>query len=421
MSRDLVGEIVSNNRPVLEHNVPREGDRGEGDRADLTREALRRKMEAMASSSFLFFRGTFHLMAWDLFQHRVPEAKPAAPNGLIVGDLHLENFGVYRGQTGELCFDVNDFDDVGLGPLDLDLRRLCTSALLLPGLSNSVRTNAARSIALAWAEEVDRIGGRFPVPAWTVERADGPVRDLLRQGKGRSRGEMIAKIAPGKGHKRFGDPQKFARPAKPWVQLVEKAFAEYKQSLKRLKALKLPDDWAVLDVAYGFKGIGSLGRLRFSILAGKGEQRRVFELKEARPSVMEVARGLPPPRDRGRAQTASIRRLQGDPWPRVASTHLDRLSALGRENDPSEEKFSFERFAGGADHHQVSAYARQCGEVLARMHCRYNAPVMFDTTWIAADAAHRATAFAEKYAAQVDSDHRAFVQARSKVSQSLGL
>src|SRR6267378_2883078 len=126
MPRDVLAEIVAYNRPGL------------GPEAQ-TAEALRRKLAALASTPFQFFRGTFHLMADDLFKSRVSLAQGAAPEGLIVGDLHLENFGVYRGQSGALVFDVNDFDDVGFGPIDLDLRRLCTSALLLPDVAPEVR------------------------------------------------------------------------------------------------------------------------------------------------------------------------------------------------------------------------------------------------------------------------------------------
>src|SRR2546426_7093316 len=149
MPRDVIAEIIAYNRP------------GSGPEAQ-TAEALRRKLAALASTPFQFFRGTFHLMADDLFKSRVSLAQAAAPEGLIVGDLHLENFGIYRGMSGALCFDVNDFDDVGFGPIDLDLRRLCTSALLLPGLAQGVRLNAARTISRAWTEELEKMGGRYP-------------------------------------------------------------------------------------------------------------------------------------------------------------------------------------------------------------------------------------------------------------------
>ena len=156
MSRDPVAEIVAYNKPLTEsgHRVsPHEGP------GDLTAVALRRKLAALAATPFQFFRGTFHLMAWDVMKGRVPGAQAAAPEGMIVGDLHLENFGIYRGASGALVFDVNDFDDVGIGPLDLDLKRLCTSALLLPGLAWGVRLNAApgRKRWKRWA-------GAFPFP-----------------------------------------------------------------------------------------------------------------------------------------------------------------------------------------------------------------------------------------------------------------
>jgi hypothetical protein len=419
MSRDAVAEIVAYNLPLAEpaHRVaPHEGP------GDLTAQALRRKLDALAATPFQFFRGTFHLMAWDLLKSRLPGAAAAAPEGLIAGDLHLENFGVYRGASGALVFDVNDFDDVGHGPLDLDLKRLCTSAMLLPGLAHGVRLNAARAVARAWAEELEKIGGRFPVPAWTQERAEGRVADLLGEGGRKTRELMIAKAAPEKGHARLVQGDRFVRPAKAWFHAVEQAVAGYLDSLKQLKAPDAPRGWEVLDVAYRFKGIGSLGRLRFTVLLGHGAERRAVELKEARSSAMDDARGLPPLRDRARVQTASIRRLQGDPWPRCAATQLGKLAALGRENEPEEEKVGCARFAeGDARHEALNAYARQCGQVLARLHARANAPAILGAHWEPTEAARAAVEFAEKYAAQVEADQKAFARARDRAAQELGV
>jgi hypothetical protein len=419
LARDPVAEIAAYNKPLTEaaHRVaPLEGP------GDLTAQALRRKLDALAATPFQFFRGTFHLMAWDLFQARVPGAAPSAPEGLIVGDLHLENFGIYRGASGSLVFDVNDFDDVGFGPLDLDLKRLCTSALLLPGLAHGVRLNAARAIARAWQEELVKLGGRFPIPAWTQAKAEGRVAELLQESDRKTRELMIAKAAPEKGHAKLVQGEKFVRPAKQWVEIVRQAIGEYLESLKQLKAADAPRGWDVLDVAYRFKGTGSLGRLRFTALLGHGSERRAIELKEARSSAMDDARGGPPLRDRARVQTASIRRLQGDPWPRVAATRFGKVPALGRENEPEEEKVVCEKFAqGDARHEELNAYARQCGQVLARLHARVNAPAILGAHWDVEQAAHAAVAFADKYAAQVAADQQAFVRAKDRVAQDLGL
>ena len=414
--RDPIGEIIAYNKPLLEHPV-----RGEDGKTDLTAEALRRKLEGLAGSPFQFFRGTFHLNACDLLRIRAPVALAVTPRGLIVGDLHLENFGVYRGQSGELCFDVNDFDDVGYGPLDLDLKRLCTSALLLPALAPGVRMTAARTIARGWSDEIAKLGGRFPVPPWTIDKADGRVKQLLEDRGHKTRGEAAARAAPGKAHKHL-EGDKYAAPSKEWVKCVQASVAEYVGSLHQLKAPDAPDGFDVLDVAYRYKGLGSLGRLRFTALLGKGDDRRMLELKEARPCAMDDLRDGPAPRDRARTQTAAIRRLQGDPWPRVAATHLGKAAALGRENEPEEEKIDAARFADGdAKHEQLNTYARQCGQVLARLHCRANAPVMFDAAWTPDAAARGAVEFAEKYAPQVEADHKLFVQERNRVARALGI
>jgi len=421
--RDLLADIIAYNKPLTSagHEVPLADGSG-----NLTSQALLRKLDALATSPFRFFRGTFHLMCKDLFEERVPGAKSRSPEGLIVGDLHLENFGVYRGQSGQVTFDVNDFDDVGQGPIDLDLKRLCTSAFLLPGLAAGVRSAAARLLARSWLEELEKVGSRFPLPPWSTDKASGLVATLLDEGAHQKASELIGKAAPGKGRKELdlgGTPSRYARPSKAWVKTAREAVATYFASLKQIKAPGQPDkECEVLDVAYRFRGTGSLGRLRFTALVGEGETRRIFELKEARQSALEEMRGHPPGNDRARTQTAAIRRLQGDPWPRVAATSFGKVPALGREIEAEEEKVDSTRFAKGDAHHEeLNGYVRQCGAVLARLHSRENAPILLDAAWSPAECARAAVEFAEEYAEQVEKDQRTFVKGRAEVAQALGL
>ena len=404
MPRDVIAEIIAYNQPGLGPDAQ-------------TAEALRRKLAALASTPFQFFRGTFHLMADDLFKSRVSLAQGAAPEGLIVGDLHLENFGVYRGQSGALVFDVNDFDDVGFGPVDLDLRRLCTSALLLPDVAPKVRLEVAVAVAQAWLQELQKIGGRFPVPAWTEDKAEGPVAGLLKESGRRTQEDLISKAAPD--GERIADSPKFAHVDQHWWDLVREAFSEYVEHLKALKAPDAPKGWDVLDVAYRFKGTGSLGRMRFTLLLGQGRGRRLVELKEARPSAMDLARGRAPDRDRARVQTAAIRRLQGDPWPRVAATLLGETSALARENEPEERKIDGDWLARDAIDLQL--YGQQCGQVLARLHARMNAPGLLGADWSLEDAARTAVEFAERYAVQVEADQTTFARSKDDAARALGI
>ena len=404
MPRDVVAEIVEYNLPGLGPEAP-------------TAEALRRKLAALAATPFQFFRGTFHLMADDLFKSRVSLAQGAAPEGLIVGDLHLENFGVYRGQSGALVFDVNDFDDVGFGPIDLDLRRLCTSALLLPDVAPKVRLEVAVAIAQAWLQELRKIGGRFPVPAWTEDRAEGPVAGLLQQSARRMQEDLISKAAPD--GERIADGPKFAHVDQHWWDLAREAFSEYVEHLRALRAPDAPKGWDVLDVAYRFKGTGSLGRMRFTLLLGQGRSRRLVELKEARPSAMDLARGRSPDRERAHVQTAAIRRLQGDPWPRVAATRLGETSALARENEPEERKIDGDWLARDAADLQL--YGQQCGQVLARLHARMNAPGLLGADWSPEDTARTAVEFAERYSVQVEADQKTFARSKDDVARALGI
>src|SRR5439155_3756794 len=128
--------------------------------------------------------------------------------------------------------------------------------------------------------------------------------------------------------------------------------------------------------------------------------RRGGAVQERRRTAMADARGRPELRNRARVQTASIRRVQGDAWPRVAATRLGKVPALGRENEPEEEKVGCDRFAqGDSRHEELNAYARQCGQVLARLHARANAPAILGAVWSPHEAARAAVEFAEKYGA----------------------
>src|SRR5206468_2381996 len=83
------------------------------------------------------------------------------------------------------------------------------------------------------------------------------------------------------------------------------------------------------------KGTGDLGRLRFATLLAKGEERMLLELKEADRSAIDLARNREiPVAQRARVQTAAIRGMQGDPWPRVAGAHLGTFPVLVREIEP---------------------------------------------------------------------------------------
>jgi len=73
------------------------------------------KYDAIAQNAFRFLRGTCHLFYND-YVHLTPVSDDTT-SSWICGDLHLENFGAYKGSTGLVYFDVNDFDESTRAPL----------------------------------------------------------------------------------------------------------------------------------------------------------------------------------------------------------------------------------------------------------------------------------------------------------------
>ena len=101
-----------------------------------------RKIARMIASPFAFLRGAAKLF-YELLRQSPKLAEGPGGSGLIVGDLHLENFGAYRpaepvfddgaprsAQSYAATFGLNDFDDATRGPWRFDLLRLVTSLIL---------------------------------------------------------------------------------------------------------------------------------------------------------------------------------------------------------------------------------------------------------------------------------------------------
>ena len=79
----------------------------------------------MAASPFAFYRGSACALL------RRPGAATFADDRFldertsrvwIHGDLHAENFGTYMNASGQLVFNVNDFDEAYVGPFTWDLQ-----------------------------------------------------------------------------------------------------------------------------------------------------------------------------------------------------------------------------------------------------------------------------------------------------------
>jgi uncharacterized protein (DUF2252 family) len=186
--RDPVSEFMDYNRVFARRNA----------------ELLRLKVARMAESPFAFFRGTFHLFAYDIL-HKVHEPLPVltgdGPEVDIVGDLHSENYGTYKADDGDVHYDVNDFDEVTSGRFDLDLCRLATSHILaaqdrhdplgtavevaLAGIASYVEA-VSRSVKKATDHDLD-VTNKKPAGC-------APVDNLLKEMAAAKRHDFIDKL-----------------------------------------------------------------------------------------------------------------------------------------------------------------------------------------------------------------------------------
>jgi uncharacterized protein (DUF2252 family) len=113
-----------------------------------------RKHEIMRDSAFGFLRATYYRWVQQLAKLAPPPDD--APIVLAIGDLHLENFGVWRDAEGRLVWGINDFDEVHRAPYTVDLVRLATSAVVAidEGILAVGPRRACREILAGYSEAI---------------------------------------------------------------------------------------------------------------------------------------------------------------------------------------------------------------------------------------------------------------------------
>ena len=240
-------------------------------------ERLAMKLEAMAADPFPFLRGTCHLFYQRLVENKLATGGPPA---WICGDLHLENFGTYLGDTGLVYFDINDFDEAALAPVTWDILRLVTSLYVAApglGLSNADRDELAADMTETWRTEL--AAGK---PRW-IERktADGIIGALMDDLKTRRPSKFLDKrTVLKKGTRRLIADEGKALPLSGDDRAQLGAFCDALGAETRQAKY-----FRFIDGARRIAGTGSLGIPRFIILIegeGSPDGNVLLDLKEAR-------------------------------------------------------------------------------------------------------------------------------------------
>jgi uncharacterized protein (DUF2252 family) len=377
-------------------------------------ERLRLKYEALCSGAFRFLRGTCHL-----FYEDWPKRSPLnpAPHTWICGDLHLENFGSYKGDDRIIYFDINDFDEAVLAPCTFELARFATSVLLGAqnfGAGKSQATQLVRHFLDAYAHALRRGKAR------RVERlvAEGMVRELLDALLNRTRRQLLDRRTERRGAKRRLKLGKRALPASPEQHRAVSAFlASYARTQER------PAFFRVLDVARRVAGTGSLGVQRYVVLVeGKGspDDNYLLDLKEARPTALAPYVPCRQPRWGNEAErVVTIQdRMQAVAPALLHAVTMERKGFILRELQPSEDRLTLADCGGRMG--KLKSVIRTMGKVTAwsqlRSAGRQGSAIADELIAFGGRSGWQGDVleYAQSYAPQVTADWQAFRKAAVK-------
>lgn len=298
-------------------------------------ERLALKMAAMRETIFSFYRGTAHL-----FWQRVDEMSVAgsAPMAWCSGDLHLQNFGTYRGDNGLTYFDINDFDEAALAPCDWEVLRLVTSILVACpalGMTKAASKDLAKTALQTYRSEL--AGGKV---RW-IERktATGAIGQLMTDLKKRSLVRMLDRRTVLKKGRRALD----MNPARS-LPVTAKVRADVERFVRGYgKTMGDPAFYTLLDVARRVSGTASLGLARFSLLvegAGSPDGNALLDLKAAMPSSLAMISPARQPRwsDEAHRIVAVQQRCQAIAPSRLSAVTFAKQPFVLKQLQPSADR-----------------------------------------------------------------------------------
>jgi len=249
--------------------------------------SLKIKYKAMAESPFRFFRGTCQLFYQELMQLY---PFPASPVVWACGDLHIENFGSYKGSNRLVYFDLNDFDESLMAPALWEICRLTASVQVAAneaGFSKTEKRDLLHTLINSYSQTLQK--GK-PV---VIEK--GAARGIIRK--------LFTKVAD---RKEMDLVKKRTDQDNPGKLLIsETLFALEKKERKSI--INSFDEWLVanahhdvkvLDAGFRIAGTGSIGVKRYILLlarTGDTPKKLLIDMKQAMPPAAARYTNTPQP------------------------------------------------------------------------------------------------------------------------------
>lgn len=390
----------------------------------------------MAASPFGFFRGAAAVMAADLAR---------APNmGLpvvICGDAHVNNVGLYGTSQGDVVLDINDFDEVTIGPWEWDLKRLTASVNVLArenGLDRDDRRRAVMLCVAGYRANLDRIHTMGVLDLWSLHAVVGrgvdpkvlkalspaigkmlpKAREILLRAAEKARRanntNLLSKVADRgvSGGWRFKtEPPILTGVDAATREKVTDALNRYWNTLPIERRWML-HHYHVADVAHRVVGVGSVGtRAYLAMLFGNSDADPLFlQVKEAvEPAHAPYLPPLPPDyHHNGHRVVVGQSVLQASHDSLLGYTDIDGRQFYVRQMRNMKAAIPLEGLSGDI----FNVFAFLFGWLLARAHARSgDAAVILGYCGKSETLDDAFADWAEAYGDQTEKDHARLVKA----------
>jgi uncharacterized protein (DUF2252 family) len=314
-------------------------------------EKLQLKYEAMAENAFRFFRGTCHLFYEDL---AAAEPLPLSPLAWICGDLHIENFGSYKGDNKLIYFDLNDFDEALLAPASYETVRMITSIFI--AFDNlDIEPKKAQKMAQLFLKTYSATLAKGKAISIEPRTAKGIVCDFLTAATKSGEKELLKKRTVSKKKRimlSLEDERHF--------KLDKKLRGELKAHINEWIQTSSdgPYNYKVISAVFRLAGTGSIGVKRYLFLLKSTNTKNKYlllDMKQARAS--SVAPYVPVQQLQWDTEAARVigvqQRMQNVPAALLSTTVFRGESYIIQELQPVKDSIKFKQLKDYRDMYQV--------------------------------------------------------------------
>ncbi|WP_260858437.1 DUF2252 domain-containing protein [Paraburkholderia sp. BCC1885] len=399
---------------------------------------LATKMSTMAADAFDFYRGTDHIFYQDMLT--LPASHyTTTQTGFtwIGGDAHIGNFGAWQDSGGNNVFSVDDFDEGYLGQYVWDLRRLAASMVLAGranGIADSDITTAIDTMVGAYVNEMNTFMGSSAELSFQLKNGNtsGVVQTAISDSKGDSRSNLLGKYTQvTNGVRSFQNIANTLVPVDSTTyNNIAAAMSSYVSTISSSKQYAA-SYYQVKDIHQKLgSGVGSLGKLRYYILiegpSASTSDDVILEIKQETTSAVAEASSngqallsADNSNDAARvALTNKAQTLNADVL--VGYATINGMTFYFHEKSPYEEDFDYTQLTSAG---KLNTAATYLGQALASAHAisdqDYNSAIVSYSIDKEVSNAVTSTSgleseiasFAFSYAAQVELDWQAFVNA----------